>query len=93
MATAKFIKTGITADEYDQMVTRLGIESSPPPGGVFHLAAVGDDGKVKIVEIWDSREEAEAWGEKVTAARDAAGFGAGSPPSIEYLDVHAVIQR
>lgn len=93
MAIARFIKTRITTGEYDQMVTRLGLEGTPPPGGVFHLAAVGDDGNVKIVELWDSREEAEAWAEKVTAAREAAGFGADRAPSIEYLDVHNVIQR
>jgi hypothetical protein len=93
MATAKFIKTGISADQYDQMKTRLGIEDTPPDGATLHLAAVGEDGKVKIVEIWDSREQGEAWGEKVLAAREAAGFGADSPPSIEYLDVHNVIKR
>ncbi len=93
MAIARFVKTSITADEYDQMVARLGIEGTPPPGGVFHLAAVGDDGKVKIVEMWDSREEAEAWGDKVAAARETAGFGADRAPTIEYLDVHNVIKR
>lgn len=93
MDTAKFIITGITADEYDQMVAQLGVEGTPPSGAGFHLAAVGDDGKVKIVELWDSREAAEAWGEKVLAARTAAGFGAGSPPAVEYLAVHNVIRR
>ncbi len=93
MAIARFVKTTINADEYDQMVGRLGITDTPPPGGVFHLAAVGDDGVVKIVEIWDSREEAEAWGDKVAAAREAAGFGADRAPSIEYLDVHNIVKR
>ena len=93
MAIARFVKTSITAGEYDQMVTRLGIEGTPPPGGVFHLAAVGDDGIVKIVEIWDSREDAEAWSEEVAVAREAAGYGADRAPSIEYLAVHNVIKR
>ena len=93
MAIARFVKTSINADEYDQMVSRLGIEGTPPPGGVFHLAAVGDDGIVKIVEIWDSREQAEAWGDKVAAAREAAGYGADRAPAIEYLEVHNIIER
>jgi hypothetical protein len=92
VAIARFIKTGITADEYDQMRERLKIGDSTPPGGVFHLAALHDDGKIRIVELWDSREEAEAWGEKVMAARTEAGFGDG-PPSIEYLEVHRTAQR
>jgi hypothetical protein len=90
MAIARFVKTEINKDQYDQMLTKLGIEGTPPPGAVFHLAAAGDDGKIKIVELWDSREEAEAWGEKVAAARQASGF---AEPSIEYLDVHNVIER
>jgi hypothetical protein len=47
---------------------------------------------VRIVEVWDSREQAEAWGEKVAAARTEAGFGDG-PPTIEYLEVHSIVQR
>ena len=92
VATARIIETGITTDEYDQMRERLGVGDTPPPGGVFHVAAIGEDGKVRIVEVWDSREQAEAWGEKVAAAREEAGFG-GRPPSIEYLEVHKIVQR
>ena len=92
MAIARIIETGITTEEYDQMRERLGIGDSPPAGGVFHVAAVGDGGKIRVIEVWDSREEAEAWGEKVNAEREKAGIG-GGPPSIEYLDVHSVVKR
>ena len=67
----------------------LGVGDTPPNGGVFHAAAVGEDGKIRVFEVWDSREQAEAWGEKVMAVRTEAGFGDG-PPSIEYLEVHKV---
>lgn len=92
MAIARIIATRITTEEYDQMRERLGIGDTPPPGAASHVAAIGEDGKVRIVEVWDSREQAEAWGEKVAAAREEAGLG-GSPPSIEYLEVHSVLQR
>ena len=92
VATARFVQTGITPDEYDQMREKLGVGDTPPAGGVFHAAAVGEDGKIRVFEVWDSREQAEAWGEKVMAVRTEAGFGDG-PPSIEYLDVHKVVQR
>ena len=92
VATARFVKTAITPDEYDQMREKLGVGDTPPAGGVFHAAAVGEDGKIRVFEVWDSREQAEAWGEKVVAVRMEAGFGDG-PPSIEYLDVHNVVQR
>ena len=92
MATARFVKTGITPDQYEQMRKTLGVGDTPPAGAVFHAAAVGEDGKIRVFEVWDSREQAEAWGEKVMAARTEAGFGDG-PPSIEYLEVHRVVQR
>jgi len=92
VATARIIETQIGIAEYDQMRERLGIGDTPPPGGAFHVAAVGEDGKIRIVEVWDSREQAEAWGEKVAAAREAAGLS-GAPPSIEYLEVHSIVQR
>ena len=92
MAIARIIETRITPDEYDQMRERLGIVDTPPPGASLHVAAIGEDGKVRIVEVWDTREQAEAWGEKVMAARTEAGFGDG-PPSIEYLEIHNTVQR
>ncbi len=92
MAIARIIETEITTDVYDQMRERLGIGDTPPPGAVFHAAATAEDGKVRIVEVWDSREQAEAWGEKVAAAREEAGLD-GRPPSIEYLEVHNIVQR
>jgi hypothetical protein len=92
VAIARIVETRITAGEYDQMRDRLGVGDAPPPGGVFHVAALGEDGKVRVVEVWDSRAEAEAWGEKVMAVRSEAGFGDG-PPSIEYLEVHNIVQR
>ena len=92
MAIARIVETRITSAEYDQMRQRLGIGDTPPPGASFHLAGVGEDGKIRIVEVWDSRDEAEAWADKVAAARNEAGFGDG-PPAIEYLEVHGVLQR
>jgi heme-degrading monooxygenase HmoA len=90
MAISRIIESGITPEQYDQMRSRLGMTDSTPPGASLHLAAKGDDGKIRIVEIWDSREEAEAWTEKVNAARKEAGVGA--PPSITYFEVHNLRQ-
>lgn len=92
MAVARVIETGITPAQYDHMRGVLGIDSTPPPGGAFHAAAIGGDGNIRIFEIWDSREQADAWGEKVMAARVAEGIE-GEPPALEYLDVHSVVQR
>jgi hypothetical protein len=92
VAVVRIIETDIGPAEYDQMRSALGIVDTPPPGGAFHVAAVGENGKMRIVEVWDSLAQAQAWGDKVTAAREAAGVG-GPPPSLEYLEVHSIVQR
>jgi hypothetical protein len=90
VAIARIVTTHIGTAEYDQMRESLGISDTPPAGGLFHVAAIGDDGNLRIVEVWETREQAEAWGDKVAAARQAADLG--EPPSIEYLEVHNIIQ-
>ena len=85
MAVARIVKVPIDTDTYDKVRAHLGIVDTPPPGGVLHVSAVGDDGQLRIFEVWDSREQAEAWAEKVAAAREEAGVG-GAPPTIEYLE-------
>ena len=83
MATARFVKTGITPDQYEQMRKTL-CRRHPAGWGRVYAAAVGEDG-LGSSQGWDSREQAEAWGEKVMAVRTEVGFG-GGPPSIEYLE-------
>jgi hypothetical protein len=91
VSIARIIEAKITPEQYDQLKDRLGAAETPPPGGAIHIAAIGADGTIRIAEVWDSREQAEAWGEKVAAARQEAGIEA--LPSIEYLEVHNIVQR
>jgi hypothetical protein len=92
VAIARIIETRITPEEYDQMRERLGLGDGAPPGAQLHVAARGEDGNIRVLELWDSRDEAAAWSEKVAAARNEAGFG-DRPPVIEILEVHKVAQR
>ena len=92
MSVARIVKAPIDTDTYDKVRAHLGIVDTPPPGGQLHVAAVGDDGQLRIFEVWDTREQAEAWAERVAAAREEAGVG-GAPPTIEYLEVHSVLTR
>jgi hypothetical protein len=46
---------------------------------------------MRIVEVWDSREQAEEFGEKVRAVREEVGVGGDEPP-VTYLEVYNLIQ-
>ena len=91
MTICRIIETGRTPEEYDQVRAKVGIGDSPPPGSKLHIAARADDGKIRVIEVWDSREEAEAFGQKVMAAREGLGFGGDRPP-MTYLEVHNLLQ-
>jgi hypothetical protein len=90
MAICRIIETGATPEQYDQVSERLGIGDSTPPGAQVHVAALGDGGTIRIVEVWDSRDQAEQFTERIRAAREEVGVTA--PPSITYMDVHRFAQ-
>ncbi len=91
MAIARIVETGVTPEDYDKVRERVhGGET--PAGLVFHVAALTSDGKVRIVELWDSRDQAEQFSEKIASARADLGIGGSGPPPIEYLEVHNVIK-
>jgi heme-degrading monooxygenase HmoA len=90
MAICRIVEPGATRDQYEQVRQHLGLGDGVPPGCQQHVAAVGDDGRVRVIEIWDSREQAEAFTkDQLIAAREAVGAGSGRP-SITYLDVHHI---
>ena len=91
MAICRIIETGRTQEEYDQVRTNLGTGDSLPAGSTLHIAALGDDGKIRVIEMWESREQADAFTEKIRAAREEAGFGDDMPVPA-YFDVHKVVR-
>jgi hypothetical protein len=90
MAICRIIQTGATPEQYDQVTERLGTGESPPPGADLHIAAVAEDGTVRVIEVWGSRDAAEQFTERVRRAR--AEVGVSGQPSITYMDVHRLLR-
>ncbi len=81
MAVCRIVDTGATPEQYEQIRSRLGVdEGDPPPGGLVHIAAKREDGTIRVIDVWESREQADAWGEKVRAVRMELGIGEATPP-------------
>jgi len=92
MAVCRIIETGATPEEYEQVRSKLGVEQgSAPPGGLVHIAAIGEDGKVRVIDVWETRQQAEAWGDQVQRVRNDLGLATSAPPAITYLDAHRVL--
>jgi hypothetical protein len=87
----------LPADASQDMVRavnkELGAAANPPDGLIVHTAS-GDDGQIKIIDVWESQQQFESFAENtltptVMKVMAAAGMNPedGAPPQIEIRDV------
>ena len=62
-----------------------------PPAGMEVLVCVGSDGNSRVSEIWDSREQLEAYGQRLMPILAEAGIEVSGEP--EILEVHNIARR
>ena len=80
-----------TTDEYDEVVRRLEESGELPADGFDYHVAFHSEGQLLVSEVWDSREQFEAFGRRVMPLlADVALEHSGQP---EILEVHNVIRR
>ena len=88
----RFKPTSLTAAKYDEAIRRheeAGVEM-PPDGMNLHVC-FGPEGNLRVSEIWDSREQLEAYGEKLMPILADTGIEFSSEP--EIIEVHNIIKR
>lgn len=81
----------VTADKYDEAVRRheeKGIKL-PPEGMEYHVC-FGSPENIRVSEIWDSREQWEAYGERLMPLLAELGI---EPDEPEVFEVHNIIRR
>ncbi len=87
--------TGFTRDEYDQLNEKVNPPGNPPDGLVFHSAGPGPGDGWRIVDVWESREQFDAFMESTVQPAMAELLGAEElerrgPPGITEWGVHNV---
>ena len=88
----RFSPTNLTAEKYDESIRRhqeAGI--ALPPDGMDYHVCFGSEGSLRVSEIWDSREQLEAYGEQLMPILADVGIELSSEP--EVLEVHNIIKR
>jgi hypothetical protein len=72
----------VSLEDYRKVNAVVEGEGAPPAGLILHAGAQ-DGGKVKIVDIWESQDAAEAFyqGRLASAIAQVAGPDGGPPPS------------
>lgn len=86
----RFAPDSLSAAQYDQTVSKLEAGGDWPPDGLDYHVCFGEDGSLLVSEIWDSREQFEAFGERLMPVLEEAGINPGEPTVFE---VHNTIRR
>ena len=81
----------VTSEQYDETVRRLEAMGNWPPEGLASHVAFRSEGNFRVSEIWDSREQFDAFGQRLMPVqKDVRIELAGKP---EMLEVHNIIKR
>jgi hypothetical protein len=77
-------------EAYKQLRRRLG--STKPAGGIFHIAGPSPNGGWRVIEVWESEEQADRFfQEQLVPALRAAGVPSPLPPR-ELWPVHVAMR-
>ena len=61
----RFSPTALTAKKYDETIRQIENAGEWPPAGLDYHVCFGSDGNLKVSETWNSREQFEAFGERL----------------------------
>jgi hypothetical protein len=86
----RFAPASLTAKQYDESVRRLTESGDFPPAGLDYHVCFGSDGNLRVSEIWDSREQWEAFGQRLMPVLAEVGIEPGQP---EVHEVHNIVKR
>ena len=84
----RYKPVGLTAEKYDATTKQFEEAGVPwPPEGLDHHICFGEDGSLTVSEIWDSREQWQAFGEKLMPVLSQSGIEmSGEPDVFEVYD-------
>src|SRR5213592_4896463 len=88
---ARFAPTSdVTTKQYDETIRRLEKSGDWLPEGLEYHVAFTSNGKLRVSEIWDSREQFDAFGERLMPVLKDVEIEPGEP---EMLKIHNIIKR
>ena len=85
----RFSPPSLTAKQYDEVVGRLEKDGVFPAEGLEYEICFGSDGNLKVSQVWDTREHADAFAAHLMPILSELGINPGEP---EVLDVHNTIK-
>lgn len=83
----RFTPTGMTKQQYDEAIRRLEETGALPPAGSQLHVCFGSDGDLRVSEIWESREQFQAFATTLMPILEDIGIDPGAP---EFFEIHAL---
>jgi hypothetical protein len=81
----------VTTEQYDETIRRLEKSGDWLPEGLEFHVAFKSNGSFKVSEIWDTREQFDAFGERLMPVLKDVGIELSGEP--EMLEIHNIIKR
>ena len=79
---------GSTAADYDRVMQQFGEDFTPPEGAISHVSVAMEDA-LRVLDVWDTREQFDQfYEERLKKAFAAAGVEAVEP---KYRETHNVM--
>jgi hypothetical protein len=88
----RYQPTNLTAEKYDATNDQIAAAGVAwPPEGLDHHLCFGDDGNLRVSEVWDSREQWQAFVDQLMPVLSEAGIEMSGEP--EVFEVHSATRR
>jgi len=87
----RFAPKSVTTEEYDQVMRKLDASGDWMPDGLDYHVAFGPKGDVRVSEVWDSKEQFDAFGKRLMPLLEEAGIELSGPP--ELIEIHNIEKR
>ena len=81
----------LTAKKYDETMPRIEASGKFPPDGLEYYVAFTAGGSFRVSEIWDSKEQFDAFGERLMPILTESGVELAGPP--EIVEIHNIVKR
>jgi hypothetical protein len=81
----------VTTEQYDESIRRLKESGDWLPEGLAYHVAFKVNGNLRVSEIWDSREQFDAFGERLMPLLKDIGIELSGEP--EMLEIYNIIKR
>lgn len=85
-----FTPKSMNADQYNETIKQLDAQGAGKPDGRLHHVAFGTGNNLRVMDIWESKEKFNAFGQILMPIIQKLGMELAKPP--EIIQVYNIVQ-